>query len=100
MDYRRFRQNGYPIGSGANESAHKHVLQARMKRAGQHWGLKGARRMSRLRAAYRTSGPENVYAAIRTAARRRPPRGRPDINYRYARYGGRDRDRSARQASI
>jgi hypothetical protein len=100
MQYRRFRDLHYPIGSGAAESAHKHVLQARMKRAGQRWGMKGARRMARLRAAYRTAGPAGVYQAIRTAARRRPPTGRPTINYRYARYGPRDRDRSAQQASI
>lgn len=100
MQYRRFRDLHYPIGSGAAESAHKHVLQARMKRAGQRWSMKGARRMARLRAAYRTAGPAGVYQAIRAAARRRPPSGRPAITYRYARYGDRDRGRSARQASI
>src|SRR5207248_9528410 len=35
MKYRLYREHGYPIGSGACESAHRHVLQVRMKRAGQ-----------------------------------------------------------------
>jgi hypothetical protein len=37
MKYDEYRARGLPIGSGVIESAHRHVLQARMKRAGQHW---------------------------------------------------------------
>ncbi len=37
LDYPAFRQQGWPVGSGATESAHKTVMQARMKRAGMHW---------------------------------------------------------------
>ena len=40
MEYAYFRAQKYPIGTGAVESAHRHVLQTRMKRAGQHWGAK------------------------------------------------------------
>ncbi len=50
MKYRLFREDRLPIGSGAVESAHRHVLQTRMKRAGQRWALRNARRMARLRA--------------------------------------------------
>jgi hypothetical protein len=57
VDYPRFRSLGLPIGSGIVESAHKHVLQVRMKRAGQHWAPDRCRRMARLRAANRTCGP-------------------------------------------
>ena len=56
MKYRLFREDHLPIGSGAIESAHRHVLQTRMKRAGQRWALRNAHRMARLRAAYRTAG--------------------------------------------
>jgi len=35
--YAAFRALGYPIGSGAGESAHKVVMQARLKGAGMHW---------------------------------------------------------------
>jgi hypothetical protein len=67
MRYRTFRQRGLPVGSGIVESAHRHVLQTRMKRAGQRWGFTRARRMVRLRAAYRTAGAFNFHRAIRNA---------------------------------
>lgn len=65
MRYRTFRAMGLPVGSGIVESAHRHVLQVRMKRAGQRWGLVRARRMVRLRAVYRTAGALNFHRAIR-----------------------------------
>lgn len=65
MRYRSFRERGLPIGSGIVESAHRHVLQVRMKRAGQRWSLHRARRMARLRAIYRTAGAVHFYAALR-----------------------------------
>lgn len=43
MRYTAFLEQGLPIGSGIVESAHKHVLQVRMKRAGQRWSMEGAR---------------------------------------------------------
>ena len=99
MKYRLYRDEGLPIGSGAVESAHRHVLQTRMKCAGQHWSLRNARRMARLRAAYRTAGARRFYDAIRrahwdtlTGAQRM--RGRRQ-HFRYARYGTRDMDRCA-----
>jgi hypothetical protein len=75
MRYREFREQGLPIGSGIIESAHRHVLQVRMKRAGQRWALKRARRMVRLRAAYRTAGAHRFHWALREA--QRAPEARP-----------------------
>lgn len=69
MAYADFRERGLLIGSGPVESAHRHVIQARMKKAGQHWSERGGRQMARLRAAYRTAGPELFYPAIRWAHR-------------------------------
>lgn len=57
MDYPSYLARNFPIGSGVIESAQRHVLQVRMKRAGQHWCPKKAKRMARLRAASRTAGP-------------------------------------------
>jgi hypothetical protein len=37
LDYPTFRAQGWPVGSGATESAHDPVMQARMKRAGMRW---------------------------------------------------------------
>lgn len=54
MRYTTAHEMGLPVGSGIVESAHRHVLQVRMKRAGQRGDLKRVRRMARLRAAYRT----------------------------------------------
>lgn len=70
IDYARFRELGLPTGSGVAESAHKHVLQVRMKRAGQHWSPRRARRMARLRTASRTAGP-HFASRIRGAVRSR-----------------------------
>ena len=49
MRYRRFRQAGYPIGSGTVESACKVVVQQRMKQAGMRWSRHGAQAMLALR---------------------------------------------------
>jgi hypothetical protein len=68
IDYPRFRALGLPVGSGVIESAQKHVLQVRMKRAGQHWSTLRCPRMARLRAAYRTAGP-HFATRIRHASR-------------------------------
>ena len=68
MRYKLFVAAGLPIGSGFVESAHRHVLQTRMKCSGQHWSQPKASRMVRLRAAYRTAGPIRFHAAINAAA--------------------------------
>lgn len=41
MDYPAYRARGLPVGSGAVESAAKHLVQDRMKRAGMRWSLPG-----------------------------------------------------------
>lgn len=69
IHYADYLAQGLLIGSGIVESAHRHVIQARMKRAGQHWGERGGRQMARMRAAYKTSGPERFYSAVRWAFR-------------------------------
>lgn len=69
MRYDRYLAAGLLIGSGPVESAHRHVIQVRMKRAGQRWSERGARQMARMRAAYRTAGPERFYDSIHWAHR-------------------------------
>jgi hypothetical protein len=50
MKYRQYRNTGCGIiGSGAIESAHRTVVQKRMKLSGQRWSFKGATNMLRLR---------------------------------------------------
>jgi hypothetical protein len=74
MAYRRFLDEGLPIGSGCGESAHRHVLQTRMKKSGQHWDPMRADHMARLRAAYRTAGPARFHWAIRRSGSPTPLR--------------------------
>ncbi len=51
MDYKRYLQIGNGlIGSGAIESAHRTVIQKRMKQSGQRWSVQGAQNMLQLRA--------------------------------------------------
>ncbi|MGH7865890.1 MAG: ISKra4 family transposase [Candidatus Binataceae bacterium] len=64
MRYQEFLAHGLPIGSGMIESAHRYVLQARMKLAGQHWDPTRADRLAQLRAALATIGPAKLYDAI------------------------------------
>lgn len=49
MDYRAYRERGLLIGSGAIESAHRTVMQRRLKRSGQRWSIRGAQRVLNLR---------------------------------------------------
>jgi hypothetical protein len=50
MDYKKYRAMGCGIiGSGSIESAHRTVIQKRMKLSGQHWSRAGAKNMLRLR---------------------------------------------------
>ncbi len=54
MAYPTFRARGLPIGSGAVESAAKHVVQVRMKRSGMRWSDAGGEAVLAL-CAYRAS---------------------------------------------
>lgn len=53
MDYARYAKIGSGIiGSGAIESAHRTVIQKRLKQSGQRWGIKGAQNVLNLRVVY------------------------------------------------
>jgi hypothetical protein len=49
LDYPRALRLGLPIGSGMIESGHRHVLQARLKKAGAAWLAETADRIANLR---------------------------------------------------
>ena len=67
LDYQFFREHGWPIGSGAIESAHKWVLQKRMKQAGMKWSPQHAQQMAVARAVYASVGPFNFYRYLTLA---------------------------------
>jgi hypothetical protein len=54
MKYDEYRQKGRMVSSGPIESAHRTVLQVRMKRSGQHWSEAGCDNMIKRRVAYRS----------------------------------------------
>ena len=49
LDYQRALAAGLPIGSGAIESAHRYVIQSRLKRSGAWWTLDNLSHMLALR---------------------------------------------------
>ena len=51
LDYARAAQDDYPMGSGEIESAHRHVIQQRLKLPGSWWTGSNAERMLNLRTA-------------------------------------------------
>lgn len=62
MDYALYRHSGLQVGSGAIESACKHVIQARLKQAGMRWSLRHARTLGKLRARLRSDRWEETLA--------------------------------------
>ena len=57
MAYPSFKAQGFPIGSGAVESAARHVIQLRMKRPGMRWSDHGGRAIAALRSRLRSTRP-------------------------------------------
>jgi len=67
MDYKMYKQIGCGIiGSGAIESAHRTVVQKRMKQSGQRWSSAGAQNMLNLRVTYMNEKWDNVIKLVKT----------------------------------
>jgi hypothetical protein len=50
MEYKRFRMNGWPIGSGPVEGSCKNIVKKRMCQSGQRWSRRGGQAILSLRA--------------------------------------------------
>ena len=71
MDYARYRNIGCGIiGSGAIESAHRTIIQKRLKQSGQRWGFKGAQNVLNLRAIKGSGQWNKVIRNIKLAAQK------------------------------
>jgi len=74
MHYDHYRTRGLQIGSGAIESACKHVVQARCKQAGMRWSAAGSLAVATVRAVLRSGRFAARFAQcpapIRTSTRR------------------------------
>lgn len=69
MDYKNYKAIGAGIiGSGAIESAHRTVVQKRMKQSGQRWSINGAQNMLNLRVLSMNGQWEKVVQLIKNAA--------------------------------
>lgn len=68
MDYAFYRQQGWLIGSGPIESAHRTVIQQRMKLSGQRWTKQKAQHMLNLRACWLSNQWDSVINQIKKAA--------------------------------
>ena len=69
--YATFLAAGYPIGSGAVESANKLVVEARLKRAGMHWAIAHVNPMLALRTVACSDRWAEVWPRITAAVRQR-----------------------------
>ena len=68
MQYHFFKEKGLVIGSGAIESAHKDVLQKRLKLSGQRWTKKGLQQVAQLRVAYKSNQWNQIKKLCQNAA--------------------------------
>jgi hypothetical protein len=68
LDYRSALQAGLPIGSGEVESAHRYVIQARLKIAGAWWKRENAEKMLALRVARANDEWQSYWGQERQAA--------------------------------
>lgn len=68
MQYHTFVKQGYMIGSGAIEAAHRSVIQQRLKLSGQRWSKKGAQQIVNLRACKKSDQWTEVVQLIKSAA--------------------------------
>lgn len=67
MDYKTYKEIGCGIiGSGAIESAHRTVVQKRMKQSGQRWSKLGAQNMLNIRVTKMNNKWENVINLTKT----------------------------------
>ena len=76
MDYPHYRAQGWPIGSGAAESANKLVVEARLKGSGMHWARPHVDPLLALRDAMCSGRWEECWAQIVRERRRQAGEGR------------------------
>jgi hypothetical protein len=68
MQYKDHLERGYLIGSGPIESAHRNIVQQRLKLSGQRWTINGAQKIVNLRACKKSGLWREVLGFISKAA--------------------------------
>ena len=69
LDYKTALKAGLPIGSGETESAHRWVIQARLKIAGAWWKIDNAERTLKLRTMRASNELGNILAQSSSSCR-------------------------------
>lgn len=64
MLYGTFKKEGWLVGSGPIESAHRTVIQKRLKQSGQRWTILGAQQILNLRVEYKNDNWQQVLDLI------------------------------------
>ena len=64
LDYQGARAAGLPIGSGAIESAHRYVMQIRLKIAGAWWKVENLEKMLALRVLRANGGWDDYWREV------------------------------------
>ena len=67
IDYPKYKEKGYFVGSGAIESANKVILQRRLKQAGMRWSVTGAQYVLSLRAKVESGRWDDVMDSLMCA---------------------------------
>lgn len=65
MLYGTYKAKGLLIGSGPIESAHRNIIQKRLKLSGQRWGKTGAQQIANLRVVHKSKEWEKVVQMIK-----------------------------------
>jgi hypothetical protein len=66
MLYGTYREKGLMIGSGPIESAHRNVIQKRLKLSGQRWSKAGVQKIAHLRVAHKSNDWNKVIEMIQS----------------------------------
>lgn len=64
LDYKAALKNKLPIGSGEIESAHRYIIQKRLKIAGAWWGINNAENILALRTCRANAGWERYWGSV------------------------------------
>lgn len=72
IGYGKLRRGGYPLGSGAIESANKFICHVRLKRSGAWWKIDNANNVLKLRCAKYNAKFDDVFEIHETHNRKQP----------------------------
>jgi len=67
MEYKRFRDNGWPIGSGVIEAACKSIVKCRLCRSGMRWTRAGGQTILTLRSLVKSGRWESFWTRYKTS---------------------------------